>query len=456
MKRRKAALLLIVALLLQLLSVNALATDDTYLDDPMYWSETQQGDGLFEEETITFDTFRTRKLESGETLKKGVDVSYYQNERAEDRRIDWVALKEDGVDFVFIRVGYRGYSTGGLSEDRYYEVNLQGALDAGLSVGVYFFSQAITEEEGREEARFLMERIAGYDVTLPLIIDYEYAGSGTGRLYDAKLSKAQATAVCNAFMAEANAGGYQAAVYANKSFLNNQLNADQISRVWMAHYAIETDYAGDYDFWQCTSSGSVDGIVGLVDLNFWYDDGTVETGLPFVDVSGNTWAYEGIKYAYDTGMITGVTLQTFAPTQITTRSQIITMLYRLAGSPEITGEATFTDLVREYYKAPIAWGQATGITTGTPGNLFDPEGQITRQDMVTMLYRMAGKPAVIGDLSAFKDEAEVSDYAEDAMIWAVNQGLIKGVSATEQILNPKGTATRAEAATLLARFAQLN
>ncbi len=456
MAKRSITILLVLGMLVQLCCFSVSAGDTYYNDDPLYWEELHRDDSLYEDESVTFDDYTPRALKDGEVLRKGIDVSYYQNNLVDSRTLDWDAVKADGVEFVFVRVGYRGYgSAGKLQEDTYYKENIQGALDAGLIVGVYMFSQAITEEEAREEARFLMDRIGTYNVTLPLVMDYEYAGGSTGRLQAANLSKQAATDICHAFVDEAAQSGYQAMVYANKYFLYNQLHAGELDTVWLSHYISQTDYTGDYDFWQFTSQGAVDGITGRVDLNFWFDDGTLTTGLPFRDVALDTWYYQWICYAYEQGMITGVTSSAFKPGDVTTRSQVITMLYRLAGEPDVTEEATFTDLVRDYYKKPIAWGQAEGITNGTPGNLFDPEGKITRQDMVTMLYRMAGQPDPTGDISKFQDHASVSDYARNAMTWAVEQGLIKGVSETELILNPFGTATRAEAATLLARFHQM-
>lgn len=449
---KKFLSLLLAAILL--LSSNVFAMDTCY-DDPMYWNQ-QQGDGLFEEETITFDKYRPRALRSGETLRRGVDISFYQNERADDNKIDWKALKADNVDFVFIRVGYRGYGSGTLTEDPYYRENIEGALDAGLLVGVYVYSQAITPEEGREEAQFLLERIGNYDISLPLIMDYEYAGNGIGRLYNAKLSKADATAICCAFSETVGKAGYQSAIYANKSFLNNQLYASALDRVWLAHYITETDYTGDYDFWQFTSSGSVDGVVGLTDLNFWFDDGSVLTGLPFLDVKTDDWFYEGVKFAYDRGVTSGVWYNRFGPAEITSRGQVMAMLYRLAGSPAVSQQATFTDLQYDYYRDAVAWGQASGITTGAPGNKFLPEDSITRQDLVVMLYRLSGSPAVTGDLSGFVDCSSVSDYAVDAMIWAVKNDIVRGTSSMTPTLSPFGTATRGETVALLARYAQIN
>lgn len=127
--------------------------------------------------------------------------------------------------------------------------NIEGALVNGIQVGIYVYSQATTAAEAEEEAQFILDRIDGYEITLPLVIDYEYAeqnGRYVGYLYDAKLSKDDATAVCNAFCDKVTAAGYQAAVYANMSMLNNHLNAAQLTgTIWLAHYATSTTYTGE-------------------------------------------------------------------------------------------------------------------------------------------------------------------------------------------------------------------
>lgn len=207
----------------------------------------------------------------GYTIKKGVDVSVYQG------NINWKKVKADGIDFAFIRLGYRGYgSSGRLCLDTNFETNIRGALDAGLQVGVYYFSQAITRAEAREEANYVLQRIGKYKISLPVVMDFEYASGAnglTGRLYNANLSVSAATDICRAFCATVEAAGYEGMVYANKSMLQNHLNAAKIAKdykIWLANYTYKTSYAGDYDFWQCSSSESVDGINGNVDYDFWY------------------------------------------------------------------------------------------------------------------------------------------------------------------------------------------
>ena len=121
----------------------------------------------------------------------GIDVSYYQGS------IDWNAVKNSGIDFVFVRVGYRGYSNGALKEDPNAAANINGALTAGLKVGVYMFSQAVNADEAAEEARFALSKMSGYNITMPVVMDFEFISGGRGRLYQAGLSKDAATTVVN-------------------------------------------------------------------------------------------------------------------------------------------------------------------------------------------------------------------------------------------------------------------
>lgn len=201
-------------------------------------------------------------------IRYGIDVSYYQG------NIDWNAVKASGVEFVFIRVGYRGLTTGSLNNDTMFTTYMQGALTADLKVGVYFFSQAITPAEAEEEANFVLARVAGYNLSLPVVIDYEYGGSDGGRIYNAHLSKDAATSVCAAFCNRVLSAGYTPMVYANKNMLENDLDGAYLGNaynVWLAHYTDKTSYANKYTFWQYTSDGYVPGISTRVDMDVWYD-----------------------------------------------------------------------------------------------------------------------------------------------------------------------------------------
>lgn len=202
------------------------------------------------------------------TIKNGIDVSKWNG------KIDWNKVKAAGIDFVFVRVAYRGYGeSGSLSVDPTAQANLKGAIAAGIPVGAYIFSQAITETEARQEADYTIQQLKNYQIDMPIIMDVEYIGSSEGRLYDAHLTRAEQTAVCMAFCERVEELGYEPMVYANKSMLCDKMNADVLSqdyKIWLAHYISETDYEGDYHFWQYTSKGSVNGISGNVDMNFWY------------------------------------------------------------------------------------------------------------------------------------------------------------------------------------------
>lgn len=237
--------------------------------------------------SLTGDTYIHNSRFDHCTVRDGIDVSRYQGD------IDWNAVKSSGVEFAFIRVGYRGYGDAGtLVQDERAKANLQGAINAGLKVGAYIFSQAITEDEAREEAEFALNQIADYQITMPVVIDYEYVSGGIGRLYNAGLSSEQGTRIVNAFCKRISDAGYTPMLYANKSMLEYSLNAGNIPyKVWLANYTTEATYQGSYEYWQYSSKGTVPGINGNVDSNFWYDPGevtytqTIEDGLYIIESS---------------------------------------------------------------------------------------------------------------------------------------------------------------------------
>ncbi|MDO5409176.1 MAG: GH25 family lysozyme [Lachnospiraceae bacterium] len=211
----------------------------------------------------------------GYEVSHGVDVSKYQPE------IDWDKMKADGIESVIIRCAYRGYGSGGsLSEDPIFDTHIAGALAAGLKVGIYIYSQAITSEEAVEEANYCLSVCEQYldQLDLPIVMDVEYAspdGKLGGRLYDAKLSREKQTEICQDFADTIFDAGYQAMIYANKSMLTSEMNptnlTDADSQIWLAHYTTETNYeASPYIMWQYSSKGSVDGIEGNADVNFLF------------------------------------------------------------------------------------------------------------------------------------------------------------------------------------------
>ena len=250
----------------------------------------------YTEKTYTHDSKFDDKI-----MVNGLDVSTYQND------IDWQQAKADGIDFAIIRVGYRGYGTAGkLNPDDYYVKNLKNAMDAGLLVGIYFFSQAVSELEAVAEAEYAVELLheAGvYELDLPIFMDYEFAGGSSGRLNKANLSKAAMTANAVAFCERVKMLGYEPGIYANLNFLNKTIDGQTLGQtypIWIAQYNTSCTYEHDYDFWQYASSGTVNGINGRNDCNFWYLDKASEPT--------STFSLAGAQ-----GSITGTSVFTYAP-----------------------------------------------------------------------------------------------------------------------------------------------
>lgn len=225
-------------------------------------------------------------------MQHGVDVSYHNGD------IDWEKAKETKkVDFAIIRVGYRGYQNGKLAMDVKAAENMREPNAAGIPIGVYIFSQAISAKEAVEEADYIVSQIKGYKIDLPVVLDFEYVATGVGRLYKAKLSKAAATAVCTSFCNRVKALGYTPMVYANKTMLSDKTYAADFSQefpIWMANYTSSTSYAGEYEYWQYSDGEKIDGIKGnkVVDGNWRYLNTLRITGRTTSSVSmkWDTWS----------------------------------------------------------------------------------------------------------------------------------------------------------------------
>jgi len=196
-------------------------------------------------------------------VKLGIDVSKWNGE------IDWEVVKAEGVDFAIIRCGYRGSSSGWLIEDPYFYKNLTGAKKAGIKVGLYFFTQATNLVEAVEEASMVVSLLGDVAIDYPIFIDTEGAG-GNGRADN--LDPKTRTAVVNAFCQTIQNAGLEAGVYSGRNWFYNNLVVDEMDapNIWLAEYRQTPLYEGRYDMWQYTSSGSVAGIEGRVDLNVSY------------------------------------------------------------------------------------------------------------------------------------------------------------------------------------------
>ena len=179
----------------------------------------------------------------------------------------------------------------------------------------------------------------------------------------------------------------------------------------------------------------------------------------YTDLDRNGWYHEYVDWALKNGVMNGVGGGLFEPNGETTRAMLVMVLYRMAGTPDMAGrESSFTDVSADsWYGAAVIWASKNGIVNGVGGGLFDPDASLTREQMAMMLYRFAGylgsNTEKRADLSAYGDADAVSAFAQDAMAWAVAEGLVNGRSAAE--LAPKAGATRAELATILFRFAAL-
>ena len=215
-----------------------------------------------EESLNILETGEIQYLENGQVVsRKGIDVSKHQGE------IDWQQVAADGVEYAFIRVGLRGYGTGKLVEDEYFEQNITGALGAGIKVGVYFYSQAVNETELLEEANFVLEKIAPYRVECPVVYDVEKVSGAEGRMNS--LTVEERTNLTLLFCQTIENAGYKPMIYHNMEMgaLMLDLSALEEYDKWFAYYNQDFYYPYQYEIWQYTDSGTVNGIEGPVDLN---------------------------------------------------------------------------------------------------------------------------------------------------------------------------------------------
>lgn len=198
--------------------------------------------------------------------KVGIDVSKYQTD------IDWPAVKDSGVDFVIVRLGFRGYGAEGkLTEDERFRSHVEGALGAGLEVGVYFFSQAVNNAEAFEEAQFVLDRLQGYSITGPVVFDTEEIKNAEARTDG--LAREQFTENCITFCDAVEAAGYRPMIYANMKWMAFTLDLTRLTQYekWYADYAAVPQCPYEFSIWQYTESGTVPGVEGNVDINVWFE-----------------------------------------------------------------------------------------------------------------------------------------------------------------------------------------
>lgn len=196
----------------------------------------------------------------------GIDISKYQD------YIDFVKVKKAGIDFCMIRVGARGYGSGQLVEDECFSDNIKRARDAGLMVGLYFYSQAINTEEAMEEARFVLDRVGDYLIEYPIVFDMELVPNDEARTDG--LSKSERTGITKAFLDTISEAGYKTAIYGNKEWLIKKIDMSKLTSydVWLSQDADIPDYPYRFTMWQYDTKGTVDGIAGWVNLNISFVD----------------------------------------------------------------------------------------------------------------------------------------------------------------------------------------
>lgn len=202
---------------------------------------------------------------------KIIDVSKYNG------AINWAKVAKC-CDGVIIRAGYRGYGTGELVTDSMFTTNIKGALKAGLKVGVYFVTQAITETEGKGEAVYTMDLVKGYKLDLPIFIDSENGDpKGNGRADAKNLSRSKRSTILKAFCNEIEKNGYRAGVYASQSWFNENLDKATVNKFykWVAKYS-DIKPVIPFDAWQYTDKGKIDGISGNVDVSIFEKVADVE------------------------------------------------------------------------------------------------------------------------------------------------------------------------------------
>lgn len=201
--------------------------------------------------------------QNGQAARKGIDVSQHQGE------INWEQVASSGVEFAIIRAGIRGYESGALVTDTFFESNMEGAAANGIDTGVYFFTQAVTVEEAREEAQYVLELVAPYEISYPIVIDVENpAASARANA----LTQEQRTEIVSAFCDAIAEAGYTPMIYGNTYSLFGMLDIEQVSRykIWHAFYNDYVYYPYQIQMWQYTSQASIPGIEGNVDLNLWF------------------------------------------------------------------------------------------------------------------------------------------------------------------------------------------
>ena len=279
-RRSKTALILVTVILAALVAALVIGLlskkepedphkGQVYIYDGFDWIWMTPLEGVpaneLTEESFSSNDGRIEYTGTDYDVLRGVDVSEHQLD------IDWKQVAASGVDYAYIRVGWRGYTEGGLFEDAYFERNIQGALDAGLHVGVYMFSQAVTVQEAIEEADFVLERIGKYNVTLPVVFDWEKIEASEARSHG--LTMELRTDCARAFCETVKSAGYVPCVYFNRNLGYYGYDLTRLTDYEFWFSLPESGFPNFYyacDMWQYSFTETVPGIAEPTDMNLWF------------------------------------------------------------------------------------------------------------------------------------------------------------------------------------------
>lgn len=375
---------------------------------------------------------------SNDIILDGIDVSDWQGD------IDFNAVKQSGIDIVYIKAGQGGY------EDAMLESNYAKAKAAGLNIGFYYYLTARTTQEAAAQAANFADILQDKDTDSLPAMDFESFGN---------LNYQEVNEIALTFMETlAQATGKTPIIYSDlynaRDLFDEQLAAYPL---WIAEYGASTPGdPGKWDSWvgfQYSSSGSVPGIDGRVDMDKFTADALIKID-GFIDIA-DSWAEEDIVFMVKEKLMEGTSTLLFSPDLALNRAMIVTILWRLDGQQVANSKTPFTDVAEgQYYSEAVAWAYENDIVTGTSSDLFSPLLAATREQMATILYRYSNYKGYDirsrGSLADFADANQVSAYAITPMEWAVGEKLIEGEA--NKLLAPQGITTRAQTAALFHRF----
>ena len=381
----------------------ALETYDDSIDDPEYqkayeahqkWLEQQDSPQTFATGANSY-TGKTYTHTHAKTtyIYDGIDVSKWQG------TINWSKVKADGIDFAFIRCGNTSLSSFTMNTDSKFAENVKNAYAAGVKVGVYYYSGATSASEAKKEGNFVLDLIEPYKskISLPVVMDYETSGSD--RIYSnyKKTSKATRTQYVTNFCAPLTSAGFQGGVYASKAWLTDFFNMSSLTAysTWVAQWSTSTSYANSYDFWQYSDAGSVSGISGAVDCDFWYTNTKISSTSTTALTSSNTTVTLGYSTVPYSGSAKKPSVKVVYGGKTLTSGTDYTVSYSNNKEPgtatvKVTGAGKYSGTVSKTFK--ITALTTPYVTTGTVnyrtgcGTSYTKKGSVAKGKSVDVVY----------------------------------------------------------------------